>query len=77
MPFIAAKEAVVLHEQDVALAREYAGGNADGFFFPGNLDQPDVGILSACCSRSPSVSGNAESDLMPASLMPWATFEFS
>ena len=37
------------------------------------------GSFSACCSSSPSqVSGSAESEVMPASLMPWkTTFEFS
>jgi hypothetical protein len=37
------------------------------------------GSFSACCSSSPShVSGSAESDVIPASLMPWKTiFEFS
>ena len=74
------QEAVVLHEQDMPLAGEVrARRDADGLLFLRDLNQPDVGILSACCSSSPShVSGSAESDVMPASLMPWKTiFEFS
>ena len=65
---------VVLHQQDVRLAGEVrAGGDADRLLFLGDLNQRDVrDRVSACCSSRPShVSGSADNDVMPASLMPW------
>ena len=48
------QEAVVLHQQDMPLAREVrAGGDADGFLFFRDLDQPDVGILLGLLQQEP------------------------
>ena len=45
---------MVLHQQDVALAGEVgAGGDADGFFFLRDLDQPDVGIALGLLQQQP------------------------
>jgi hypothetical protein len=48
------KEAVVLHEEHMALAREVrTRGDTDGLFFLGHLNQPDVGILLGQLQQKP------------------------